>query len=199
MAIKIPDLLTREIRHHIELLQDRARQLGLRRWVNESPRLILGVAIVSALLLARVLARSFKSAPIRPFPQGKTVWFYDVNTGKLFTASSRQVGPIPAPSGPAPGGEPAGLRAHVYSYVLDSNEADLFTGFLERPDPDAGRGKPTSDMRDMDKWAQGRLIKRVKDKRWVQASSPEGRAILQELVRPNKKGQTPVYQMPREP
>ncbi len=84
----------------------------------------------------------------------------------------------------------------MYSYRLDPNEADLFTGFLERPDPDA-RGKLTSDMRDMDKWAQGRPIKRVKDKRWVQATSPEGRAILQELVRPNKKGQTPVYQMPR--
>ncbi len=199
MAIRVPDLLAREIRYHFERFQDRVGRLGLRRWVNDSPRLIVGLAIVSALLLAAVLARSFKSAPSRSLPQAKTVWFYDMNTGKLFTAGSRQAGPIAAPSGPAAGGEPAGLRAHVYSYVLDPNEAELFTGFLERPDPDAGGGKLTADMRDVDKWARGRLIKRVKDKQWVQAGSPEGRAILRELVRPNKKGQTPVYQVPREP
>jgi hypothetical protein len=197
MALRIPDLLTREIRHHVERFQDRAGQLGLRRWVNESSRLILGVTVMSALVLAVVAARAVRLTLVRPFPQGKTAWFYDVNTDRLFLAGSKQTGPIGAPSGLARDGGPAGFRAYVYSYVLDPNEADLFVGFIERPDSDAGGRRPTSDMRDVDTWAQGRLIKRVKDKQWVQARSPQGQAILQELVRPNKKGQTPIYQTPR--
>jgi len=197
MAVRFPDLLTREIRHRLERYQDRARQFGLRTWVNENARLVLAAAVISVLVLAAVAARAFKSAAAYPFVQGKTAWFYDVNTGRLFLAGSKEIGPIPAPSGPARDGGPAGFRACVYSYVLDPNEDERFVGFLERPDPNA-RGSPTWDMRDMNTWAQARLIKRVKDKQWVQAQSPQGQAILRELVRPNKKGQTPVHQMPRE-
>ena len=197
MAVRIPDLLAREIRHRLERFQDRAGQFGLRAWVNENSRLVLVVAVIAVLVLAVVTVRAFKPAAAHPFAQGKTAWFYDVNTGRLFLAGSRETGPIAAPSGPARGGGLAGFRAGVYSYVLDPNEADLFVGFLERPDPDAG-GRPAWDMRDLDTWAQARLIRRVKDKQWVQAQSPQGQAILRELVRPNKKGQTPVHQMPRE-
>jgi len=197
MAIKIPSLLTSEIRHAIEQLQDRIAQVDLRRWVNESPRLIVGLAVVSALLLGMMAVRAFRSTSTQRLEQGKTAWFYDANTGKLFVAGRKKIGPIAAPSGPAPGGEPAGFRAHAYSYTLEANESDLFVGFLERPDPAPGARRPTSDMSDMDKWAQGRLIKRVKDQQWVQATSREGQAILQELARPNEKGQTPIYQIPR--
>ena len=87
-------------------------------------------------------------------------------------------------------------QAHVYSYVPEPQKADLFVGFLERPDPNGG--KLASDTMDFDEWARGRLIRRVSDKQWVQAAGPEGQAILNELMRPNKKGQTPLYQMPTE-
>jgi hypothetical protein len=36
----------------------------------------------------------------------------------------------------------------------------------------------------------------VKDREWVWATSPEGRAILQEVMRPNERGQTPIYHIP---
>ena len=134
------------------------------------------------------------SAPL--FRQGKTAWFYDMNTGSLFAGSSKRTGPIAAPSGPALSGEPAGFRAHVYSYVLDPNESELFVGFLECPDPNAVVRAAASDMRDFQKWAERRLIRRVHDKAWVQATSPEGQALLQELTRPNELGQTRLYQMP---
>jgi hypothetical protein len=197
MAIRVPDLLAREIRHCMERFQDRARQLGLRRWLNESPRLVLGMTLLSTLVLTLVLVRALRPASTHAFQQGKTAWFYDANTGKLFAAGRKQTGPIAAPSGPTLKGEPSGFRAHVYSYVLDPNEADLFVGFLEQPDPFATTGRLTSDMMDMDKWAQGRLIRRAKDKQWVQVTSPEGQTILQELTQPDKKGRTPIYQMPR--
>lgn len=197
MAIRMPDLLTREIRHLLEGFQNRARELGLHRWVGKNPRLMIGAICLLTLLLTFAAVRALKPTPARVFQHGETTWFYDVNTGKLFVAGYKQVGPIAAPSGPTLRGELAGFRAHVYSYVLDPNEADLFVGFLERPDPAAHRRASASDMRDVDEWAQRRLIKRVKDKQWVQATSSEGQEILDELLNPNEKGQTPVYQMPR--
>ena len=198
MAFGIPDLLSREIRHRMECVQDGIRRLQLRTWINDNQGLVLGVTIVSVLLLAVVLMRVFRSAPAPAFRQPKFVWFYDANAGKLFLSSGRDSGPIAAPSGPAPGGEPAGFRAHVYSYVLDPKESDLFVGFLEKPDSDSGAGRLSFDMRDFERWSRGRLIKRVKDKQWVPAASPQGQAIVQEIMRPNKKGQTPIYQMPKE-
>jgi hypothetical protein len=198
MAFKIPDVLRYEIRHRLENLRGGATDGTLRGWINAHPVLIAGVAGLSATVMALVLVLALRPVPGPSRMQGKTAWFCDVNTGKLFQGSPKKVGPIQAPSGPAPNGEPAGFRAHVYSYALDPNETELFVGFLERPDPEARRKYATADVRDIDRWTQGRLIRRPDDKQWVRASSPEGQAILQELMRPNKKGQTPIYQAPRE-
>ncbi len=197
MAMRIPDLLIRELRHHMEELQDRVRQLGLRRWINESHRFMIGVTCLFVLLLAVVATRALQRTSEHMSQRDETAWFYDVNAGKLFTAGFKQVGPIAAPSGPALGGGPAGFRAHVYSYVLDPNENDLVVGFLEQPDPDAPGKASVSDMRDMDRWAASRLIKRVKDKQWVRAMSPEGQTIIDELTTPNEKGQIPVWHTPQ--
>jgi hypothetical protein len=158
--------------------------------------LIAGVAGLSVILLGLVLAWTRWPASGISRKQGKTAWFCDVNTGKLFQGSSKQAGPIAAPSGPASNGEPAGFRAHVYSYVLDPNESKLFVGFMERPDPDAERKYSASDMSNFDKWIRGHLIRRPNDKQWVRAASPEGQAILKEQTQPNKRGQTPIYQVP---
>jgi hypothetical protein len=80
---------------------------------------------------------------------------------------------------------------------LDPNVSELFVGFLERPDPDSDTKAAASDIRDFDRWARSRLIRRVDDKQWVRVMSPEGQAILNEMTRPNKKGQTPIYQVPK--
>jgi hypothetical protein len=42
------------------------------------------------------------------------VWFYDVNTDKLFMAQY-SLQPVAAPSGPDANGNPAGIRADVFS------------------------------------------------------------------------------------
>jgi hypothetical protein len=196
MAFGIPDLLSREIRHVLEGLHDGIGRLNLREQINSNPRLAVGGALSSALLLVVVLIWGLWPESQRSFQQGKLAWFYDTNTGKLFVAGSGQAGPIEAPSGPTPAGEPAGFRSHVYSYVLAPQESELFAGFLERPDPDAEKDESGADMADFDRWARGRLIKRTDDKEWVRATSPEGQVILDGLTRPNKQGQTPIYQLP---
>ncbi len=190
----IPGWLKYEIQHHLEHLRGRAAGGSRREWLNAHPHLIAGAAALSVVVLVLVLAWIlWPSSRVSPGPS-RTAWFCDIHTGKLFQDSARKTGPIPAPSGTAPHGEPAGFRAHVYSYVMDPNEAQLFVGFLERPDPDADERCAAADTSDFGKWVQGHLIRRVKDKQWVRADSPEGQAILKEQTQPNKRGQTPIYQ-----
>lgn len=197
MAFKIPDVLRYEIRHRLERLGGDANGEGLRGWLNAHPLLIFVAAGLSAVTLIVALASFLWSEPDTSWARPKTVWFYDANTGRLFTCSPKKAGPIAAPSGPGVDGEPAGFRAHVYSYARDPNEAQLFVGFLERPDPEADRKYATADARDLANWLQGHLIRRPKDKEWVRAASPEGQVILDEMIKPNKRGQTPIYQIPR--
>ncbi len=196
MAFKIPDVLRYEIQHRLERLGIGTSGMGPRQWINERPLLVASVAGVSAVLLVLALKWTLWPASDAPQMRAKTVWFYDVNTGKLFEGSPKKAGPIAAPSGPAPDGEPAGFRAHVYSYVLDPNEAELFVGFLERPDPEAPTECSAAERSDWGRWVQGHLIRRPNDKKWVRAASPEGQAILKEQIQPNKRGQTPIYQVP---
>lgn len=196
MALRIPDLLQYEMRHRLERWRDRIRRWNLRGWINSHPGWVIGVASLAAVLLALALLRVLRPPASASFQPGKSAWFYDANTDQLFVGGSRQAGPITAPSGPLPDGGPAGFRAHVYSYVLDPNESELFVGFLERPDPEAGARRLTHDMSDFNRWTWGRLVKRVDDTQWVGAASPAGQAILRELLAPNEQGQTPLYQTP---
>ncbi len=193
----IPDILRYEARHWLERFQTAGGPRNWRRWINDSPGLVLGVVAFSVVLLVVVLLWVRRGAPATALPQGKMAWFCDTNTGELFLARRNKVGPVPAPSGPTADGEPAGFRAHVYSYVLEPNESDLFVGFLERPDDTGGVKVSPADTKDLQKWSQGRLLKRVKDEEWVPAAGPEGQAILQEMLRPNERGQTPIYQLPK--
>jgi len=198
MAFKIPDVLRYEIRHRLESLNGGTTAEGPRGWINGHPLLVAAATGVSAVALIVVASSLFWSGSNATRAKPKTVWFYDANTGRLFTGSPKKAGPIAAPSGPAADGEPAGFRAHVYSYVRDPNEAQLFVGFLERPDPQARRKYSNADATDAGNWIQGHLIRRPKDNQWVPAASPEGQKILDEMTQPNKRGQTPIYQIPRK-
>lgn len=196
MALKIPDLLQYELRHRLERCRGALGQSGLRQWIDRHFGSVIVVACLSAALLGFVLIRTLWPARPAPVLQSRLVWFYDANTGRLFTGSFKKAGPIPAPSGPLPDGGHAGFRAHVYSYVLEPSESELFVGFLERPDPAAGAKATAQDMTDFQAWAQGRLIKRVKDNQWVAATSAEGQKILRDLLKPDAQGRTPLYQLP---
>jgi hypothetical protein len=198
MQFRVPDWLSYEIRHKIERLREGYERLHVKDAINDHPRTVAIIAVLSVLLLGLVLSlvRRETSGPPR-YKESKKAWFYDLNTGELFSASSKQTGPIKAPSGPLPNGKPAGVRAHVYSYLSDPNAAELFVGFLEKPDPKANVKKLSSDRRNFKEWARGRLIRRVGGDEWISPTSQRGRQIIQELTHPNSQGQTPVYQSPR--
>jgi len=82
--------------------------------------------------------RQTAAAPKQPPPSQPTGdWYYDLNTGTLFTAPSGQLPPINAPSGPTPSGEPAGVRAFVFACGECANPADRFPAYLQKFTPGA--------------------------------------------------------------
>lgn len=68
--------------------------------------------------------------------QSTQLWFYDLNTGKLFPAPLDSTPPISAPSGPQPDGAAAGVLAHVYG-CLSCAEADRRVAYLKTRTPAA--------------------------------------------------------------
>ena len=194
MAFKLPDLqyLGYEIKEWWE-------RLGIRRWVNQNPRIIIGITTASVFILLVIVIWLLIPEKTVEVEEYEKEWFYDLNTGKLFVAKSGQTPPIGAPSGPLPDGRPAGVRAYVFSYSYELNEAERFIGFLETVDPNAEKGVWESVKSRADsakQWGRGRLIRRVEDTKWVPANSVRGRYILREVFHPNKSGERARYCQP---
>jgi hypothetical protein len=194
---RVPDWLNYEIRHKLEGLRDGLDRLQIKERINDHPKAAAIVALLLVILLASGVARIVRRVPRPQFRESRKAWFYDLNTGELFSASSKQVGPIDAPSGPLPNGGPAGYRAHVYSYLRDPNESERFIAFLEMPDPNANVAQLHPDRSDLKEWARGRLIRRVGSETWVSPTSRRGRLILQQVTHPDTYGQIPIYQTPK--
>ena len=189
--LRIPDWLSFEI-------QRRWEQMALRTWINSNPRLMIGVAAASVLLFLVIVIRQLMPGPARNVEEYEKGWFYDINKGELFAEKAELAGPIEAPSGPLPNGKPAGVKAYVFSYAREPNESNRFIGFLEMPDPNAEEKsesvKPGTGG--AEQWGRGKLIRRVKDKKWYPANSKGGQTILNEMLRPDESGQRPRYYPP---
>lgn len=197
LMFRVPDWLGYEVRHKLEGLREGFERLHLKDRIGDHPKAAAIVGLLLALVLAGVLARIVRRAPKPGFRESKRVWFYDLNTGELFSASSKKVGLIEAPSGPLPNGDPAGVRAHVYSFLRDPNEAERFIAFLEKPDPNANVEALNPDRSHFKEWACGRLIKRAGSATWVSPTSPRGQQIIQQVTCPNAYGKIPIYQTPK--
>jgi hypothetical protein len=195
----LPDWLRYELREKWEGLGERLRLGALREWINEHPGAIKTVALVSVFVVVLVAIQQLRpdEEPVVETPEKE--WYYDLNTGKLFTAEAGQRPPIKAPSGRTPDGKKAGVRACVLSYVYEPNEAERFVGFLETTATEEVLANAPERLRNpsaANKWAQGKMIRRVTDAEWVLADSEEGRKIRQEARAPNENGETPSYVLP---
>jgi len=197
---RLPDWLRFELRERWERLEDKCKDLALRRWVNDNPKAVIGITAVSVILLLLVVTALVwpeKTSKIEPSAKE---WFYDLNTGRLFTTKKGLTPPIDAPSGPLPNGRRAGVRAYVLTYAYEPNESERFIAFLETTDPrESGdmSGSSETYASGAEKWARGKLIRRINDDRWVPADSPIGLAILEEAFIPNENGERPYYCPPK--
>lgn len=89
--------------------------MKIREFMNNNSALVTILAVVVLVVSLGVIIMNTRGPGV-----ARTIdlYFYDLNTGKLFTAKSDQIPPIEAPSGPLqgqPGNLPAGVRAHVYA------------------------------------------------------------------------------------
>jgi hypothetical protein len=188
-----------ELREKWERLRDRCGGLPGRRWINERPKLIVTISCVCIFLLGVTIIISLMPARRKSIEASSKEWYYDLNTGKLFTAEEGLIPPIDAPSGPLGNGEPAGVKACVLAYVPEPNEAERFIGFLQMTDPNASNESEDSGgiAGGAGRWGRGKLVRRVEDGGWVRADSGEGAAIVEEAFVPNENGETPYYVRPK--
>jgi hypothetical protein len=195
-----PNRLWIEVQQRWEQLMVRLGVPAARRWINEYPTVVSSLAGACAMLLLAVVFWTLipdKPAPILTIEEE---WYYDLNTGRLFTAEKDLEPPIEAPSGPMSDGGPAGVRAYVLSYVREPNESERFIAFLETTAPAdmlakwPKRGDSRSAAR---KWGKGKLIRRVDDKVWIPADSKLGLQLVEEVFALNKDGVRPGYCLPR--
>jgi len=203
MPFKIPDWLGYEIREKWEGLV--VKLLGARSWLNrQNPKIIISITVVLVLILLTTVIGLLSSGEAPKVKEYKKGWFYDLNTSKLFVAKSKLIPPIEAPSGPRENGEPAGIKAYVFSYKYEPNESERFIGFLETITPEARRNQANSATSRGDSAAElikqggeGRLIRRVEDEKWFTANSNEGRAIIENAFNPNENGERARFYPPK--
>ena len=162
-------------------LEERLR--NLREWINDNPEISRRLCYASFCLLVLVIVWiAWPRSEYRPATEPVKVWFYDLNTKKLFTANTDSIPPIAAPSGLMPDGKPAGVKAVVLSYVTEPNESERLVGFLQ-----------TTDANDKTRI----LVCTITDANWVSADTREGRLIAEQAFKPNDKGRMPhIYSPP---
>lgn len=171
--------------------------------ISTHPVLKISISVLCAILIILTIRLSLFSSDQEIITNPDNAWFYDINTGKLFTAEKTKFPPIEAPSGPMPNGQPAGVMANVLTYdPTGKDNSQQFIGYLEKLTEE---GKQAwQEALESDRLAEmnsstGRLIKRVEDKEWVKADSPEGLKIKMSAYKPNEKGQIPQYVNPDQP
>ena len=187
MGLEMPDWFGDEF-------LERLKKLELRKRINNNPRAVIGISLACLFILFFTLLGIFAGG--RPSTSASNkVWFYDLNTGELFTTSKELSGPIEAPSGPLANGQPGGVKAYVMSYVEEPDESERFIGFLEKPDPNYTGDRSIAEG--TVPWGSGKLIRTVEDANWVSATSFKGKAIYRKAFGRNEKGQPALYVPPR--
>jgi hypothetical protein len=166
-------------------LEKRFKDMEIREWIGEHPKQIIYIAAGSVLLLLVIIAASLWPSNQPEKPKVKYVWFYDLNTNKLFKADEDMRPPVKAPSGPLPDGSPAGVRAYVFTTAKEPNELDLIIVYLEKfasqaeefsKEQNPNAGNPDEIIR---AWAKNRLIKQPQDVNWFAADSRGAMDIIQ--------------------
>ena len=175
-------------------------RLAIRDWLSRSPKLVLSASVLLVVGVMVFLVWLTLPKEVVEVENYEKDWFYDLNHRSVFVGRRGQIPPIEAPSGPLANGEPAGVRAYVFTYSNDPYTTDTFIGFLETTDPNVDKSSiGPMDLRvsGAEIFSKGRLIRRVKDKEWAEANSEEGRAILKETFRKNEAGKIPNYLPPK--
>lgn len=175
--------------------------MNIREMMNNNPAVVtIGAVVVLVLCLGAIMCQlrgpSRPSGPI-------DLYFFDTNAGTLFTASSDQYPPIPAPSDTGTG--TSGVRAHVFGCGgcpgdLDGmtpgevEDAGAFIGYLERYTEEAkaaleqSRGSDHIDSAMMYEMNLDTEVREVGSDQWVSGMDARGTDVY-DRVRERCEGQ----------
>jgi hypothetical protein len=159
--------------------------MGLRESINQNSAV---VTIITLLILIACVVFIVRGLWGGRTAKAGDVYYYDLNTGKLFFSAASMEELIEAPSGAGPDGKPAGVRAYIISCGkcanydgMSADEVEQAGGFLAylhytpKPPPmaegPAGMGPALHGLPD----AQ---LRAVAGGSWVSASSPEGDRLI---------------------
>jgi hypothetical protein len=140
-------------------------------------------ASMAALVLVAAVAHFiYQGATGRRRPEGQ-IWYYNLKTQELFTASDLSVPPIDTKSGPA-----TGVRAYVYVPEDRPDPTNRFIAFLETLTPELKR-EVEQDLKNtgqqlgigfgLEKKTDGILVSSPDVIAWVPKFSPEGIEIME--------------------
>lgn len=148
---------------------DKGKTMSIREFTQKYPV----VAVVLAVVVVGFAV--YRVAGGKRGGSGNLRWFYDVQTGQLFSHDGNALPPIAAPSG----GE--GVRAHVFTCGNCSNAADRQIAYLEknvRPETPTGDATtPTNpNPGQMMMLKEGRQLVAQPDTelKWIALESPAG-------------------------
>jgi len=152
--------------------------MGIRDAMQKNPAVAAVVAVLILVIVIGYVARSSKG-PRNPDTIG--AYFYDLSTGRLFTAPPDSIAPITAPDG----GEGQGVRAYVYSCGLCS-ESELMILYIGKLTE-----KAAAAVRQAEDFAgpEGDMIRRQgeyvakppapgAEPQWVLEASPDGQTLV---------------------
>lgn len=176
------------------------RFAAFRILVSMNPVIKICISSFCVVLIGLMIWLALFSGGEEKVNEFKLMWFYDLNTGELFTAKKTELAPIETSSGPLDDGQHAGVVANVLTYdPTGEDPAQQFIGYIEKLTEDGkviwAEAFETGTETQLD-WQKGRLIKRLEDTEWVQADSPKGEYIRTIAFKPNEKGMVPRYVVP---
>ncbi len=194
----------RSVRYKWYEIEEHLKRVRFKEWINSNPKTVIGLSIASGVLFLLIVITSLLPPGTVAVRVRDKAWFYDLNTHQLFVAGSGDVPPINAPSGALADGQPAGVRAYVFSYVNDPKESERFIGYLEKFTPEGqkmistirkSKSNVTRDV--MRQLNRNRFVRRPSDTVWFPADSNDGRLLLEQFSRANESGLLPRDCLPK--
>lgn len=163
---------------------------NVREWLNKNSAMVTIAAVVLLVVALSILVMSFR----RVDASDAGAYYFDLNTGRLFTASMTEIPPIEAPSGPlqTPQGPlPAGVRVHILSCGSCADFAGMTAeevkaagaeiAYLEMLTPEGKAivtGPPPGPQEIVPPPEQYTLVADPATKQWQLSASPEGNFIV---------------------
>ena len=138
--------------------------------------------MTTVVALAAIAAAGYWITSPNKRPNGE-IWFYDLKTHQLFTASDLSVPPIDTKSGPE-----TGVRAYVCTCDADPKSTNRFIAYLEKFTPELKQvvgedmkrrgGQPPNGML-LDRHPGGILVSSPEVEHWFPNDSDKGRRLVE--------------------